>query len=261
MKILLRAALVTGILVLSTMSSGAWASAKTVVQLVLADAGNTAEVQTTVRAMQTAIIEHAGQDFQFIGVADNSPHAITVTVYAGNVSLTLTGMASAINADFISQTGYQARSKFICQLPIANVQNPTNNGNGGVLHCADRFMGLLRDFVSQMPSTVLRTPMRVVSASADANESALVSALKMALQSSPNFVETANGTNPRDVILVTVTKGAGTSARSRFAVQLSGTGGTTTTSAECPANAMDGCVAEVMQAAVAYQNAIKPSGR
>ena len=261
MKILRRAALVAGVLVLSTMSTGAWASAKTVVQLVLADAGNTAEVQTTVRAMQTAIVEHAGQDFQFIGMGDNSPHAITVTVYAGTVSPTLTGIASAINADFISQSGYQARSKFICQLPIESVQNPTNNGNRGVLSCADRFMGVLREFANQMPSTVLRTPMRVVSASADANESALVTALNVALQSSPFFADVANGGNPHDAIVVTITKSASTSLRLRFAVQLSGPAGTTMTSAECPSNAMDGCVAEVMQAAGAYQKSIRQSGR
>ena len=258
MKIVFRAAFVTCVLAFSTMMTGAWAaSAKTTVQLVWADGGNTADAQKTVGALQTAIIEHAGADFLFIGRGDNSPHVITVTIYAGNVISTPTGMASTISADFISQSGFQARSKTICELPVGNSASSVRT-----LQCVDQFMATLGNFVIQMATTVPRTPMRVVAASADANESALVSVLKAALRSSPFFVEQTSGDNPQDLILVTVTSSAGSFfAQLRFAVQLSGSAGSITTSAECPPNAMDRCVAQVLQNAVGYQNARKQSGR
>ena len=281
MKIILRAALVASMLAIAAMTTAASAqcappqmgvnavhtcdpSARTVVKLVVADAGDTPEMQRAAGALQTALVHTASPQFTFVQ-SDTPRHAITATLYPGVPSTDPT-ITIGISADFVAQNGSKAASKSICRMPIGTFSGgraiyPPNTPD--TTECVTAFITALTKFAKETGGAILRTPIRFLSASATTEENALVAALNMALQSSTNFVELASGGNPHDAIVVTITKGGimGNGARLRYAVQLSGTAGTTITSAECPPNALDGCVAEVMQAAVAYQTTMRQSGR
>ncbi len=256
MTFALRAAFAAAFLILSASAAGAATDTVTITY-----AGG----YLPANQMESAKIKFAlalGPSFDVATFTRTSRVNVVLQTARGPASGDLNSTFIKVTADVSAPADGKAESLTVCLL----TDSPTN-GLFGVDTCAADFAKAFNKFYAQLPTATggtagsSRMPVAVGGAPSTFI-TPFITALNTALGAAADFKPATVDEARNGGFEITITNAGSTSVRWKYSVQFSGAGGTSApTLVDCLANAIDGCVTEVLVPAETYRTLVLKANR